>query len=101
MGAMASEITSLTIVYSIVYSDAYQRKHQRSASLAFVLGTGEFPAQMTSNAENVSIWWRHHALSIKTIANEWSPDSNRIKKIVYGNRLILNWSNSAIASIVN
>ena len=24
------------------------------------LGTGEFPAQMTSNVENVSIWWRHH-----------------------------------------
>ena len=24
-------------------------------------GTGEFPAQMTSYAENVSIWWRHHA----------------------------------------
>ena len=24
-------------------------------------GTGEFPAQMASNAENVSIWWRHHA----------------------------------------
>ena len=23
-------------------------------------GTGEFPTQMTSNAENVSIWWRHH-----------------------------------------
>ena len=22
---------------------------------------GEFPAQMASNAENVSIWWRHHA----------------------------------------
>ena len=25
-------------------------------------GTGEFPAQMASNAENVSIWWRHHDL---------------------------------------
>ena len=25
--------------------------------------TGEFPAQMASNAENVSIWWRHHVLS--------------------------------------
>ena len=25
-------------------------------------GTGEFPAQMASNAENVSIWWRHHAM---------------------------------------
>ena len=24
-------------------------------------GTGEFPAQMASNAETVSIWWRHHA----------------------------------------
>ena len=23
-------------------------------------GTGDFPAQMASNAENVSIWWRHH-----------------------------------------
>ena len=23
-------------------------------------GTGEFPAQMASNAENGSIWWRHH-----------------------------------------
>ena len=22
--------------------------------------TGEFPAQTASNAENVSIWWRHH-----------------------------------------
>ena len=26
-------------------------------------GTGEFPAQMPSNAENVSIWWRHHGES--------------------------------------
>ena len=24
--------------------------------------TGEFPAQMASNTENVSIWWRHHDL---------------------------------------
>ena len=38
MGAMASQITSLTIVYSTVYSDADQRKHQSSASLAFVRG---------------------------------------------------------------
>ena len=26
-------------------------------------GTGEFPAQMASNAENVSIWWRHHGFT--------------------------------------
>ena len=36
MGVMASQITSLTIVYSIVYLGADQRKHQSSASLAFV-----------------------------------------------------------------
>ena len=36
MGSMASQITSLTIVYSAVYSGADQRKHQSSASLAFV-----------------------------------------------------------------
>ena len=36
MGMVASQITSLTIVYSAVYSDADQRKHQSSASLAFV-----------------------------------------------------------------
>ena len=68
MSAMASQITSFTIVHSTVYSGADHRKHQSSASLAFVRGihrwpvnTGEFlAAQSASNAENVSIWWRHH-----------------------------------------
>ena len=37
MGTMESQITSLTIVYSTVYSGGVdQRKHQSSASLAFV-----------------------------------------------------------------
>ena len=38
MTTMASQITSLTVVYSTVYSDADQRKHQSSASLAYVGG---------------------------------------------------------------
>ena len=38
MGTMASRITSLAIVYSTIYSGADQRKHQSSASLAFVRG---------------------------------------------------------------
>ena len=46
MGAMASQITSLVIVYSTVFSGD-QRKHQSSASLTFVRVI-------------VSIWWRHH-----------------------------------------
>ena len=45
MGAMASQITSLIIVYSTVSSGADQRKHQSSASLAlaFVLGIHLWP----------------------------------------------------------
>ena len=43
MGAMASQITSLTIVYSTAYSDADQRKHQSSTSLAFVRGIQRGP----------------------------------------------------------
>ena len=64
MGAIASQITSVSIVYSTVCPCADQRKHQSSASLAFVWGihpvTGDFPAQRASNAENVFIWRRHH-----------------------------------------
>ena len=43
MGTVGSQITSLTIVYSTVYSDADQRKHQSSASLAFVQGIHRGP----------------------------------------------------------
>ena len=77
MGTIASQITSLTIVYSIV-SVADQRKHQSSASPAFVPGTGEFPAQMASYAENVSIWWRHHGLTTITLLVLRQQNSGRI-----------------------
>ena len=64
MGTMAFQITSLTIIYSTVYWVADQK-----TSKLLVTGlcegnspvSDEFPAKMVSNAENVSIWWRHHA----------------------------------------
>ena len=43
MGTIASQITSLTIVYSTLYSGADQSKHQSSASLAFVWGIHRGP----------------------------------------------------------
>ena len=43
MSAIASQITSLTIVYSTVYSGADQMKHQSSASLAFFRGIHRRP----------------------------------------------------------
>ena len=57
MTTMASQITSLTVVYSIVYSDADRVTGHFAGNSP---GTGEFPAEMASYVENVSIWWRHH-----------------------------------------
>ena len=63
MGAMASQITGVSICSS-VGSGADQRKHQSSASLAFVRWIHRwpvnFPAHNASNAGYVFIWWRHH-----------------------------------------
>ena len=43
MTTMASQFTSLTVVYSIAYQDADQRQHQSSASLVFVWGIHRWP----------------------------------------------------------
>ena len=86
MGAIASQITSLTIVYSTVYSGADQRKHESSASLAFVCRefTGDRGPQMASNAENVSIWWRHHEIRKRTaIVSFCLYDSPRQKNFIF------------------
>ena len=60
--ATASQITGVSIVYSTVCPGADQRKHQSTASLALVRRIQRWPvSQRVSNAENVSIWWHHHA----------------------------------------
>ena len=65
IGAMASQIVSLTIVYLTVYSRRRSKKTSKLRVTGLCEGnspvTGEFPAQGAINAENVSIWWRHHA----------------------------------------
>ena len=59
MSSTASQITSLTIVYSTVYSGVDQRKHQSSASLAFVRGIHRWPVNSPRKGpvtrKNVSI----------------------------------------------
>ena len=58
---MASQITSPTIVCSAVHSDERNIKAPRHWPLwGNSPVTGEFPTQRASNAEYVSIWWRHH-----------------------------------------
>ena len=65
MGAMASQITNLTIVYSTVFFRRRSKKTSKFRVTGLCAGNSpvisEVPAQMASNAENVSIWWRHHA----------------------------------------
>ena len=64
MGTVASQITSRTIV---LLDRLFRRRSKKTPKLRVTglcagnsPGTDEFPAQMASDAENVSIWWRHH-----------------------------------------
>ena len=94
MGSMASEITSLTIVYSTVYSSKKTSK-LRVTGLCEENSpvTGEYPAQRASNAENVSIWWRQYVHKIRSwycrhkasdIALEYNTILNALTGDLYG-----------------
>ena len=65
MGAVASQITGIWAVWSVVGSGVHQRKHQSCASLALVRGVH----QKTNNAEKVSIWWRYHDKALWPLNN--------------------------------
>ena len=45
-------------------------------------GTGEFPAQMASNAENISIWWRHHEIHIFSRILDENITSFQLKSLI-------------------
>ena len=76
--------------------------------------TGEFPAERASNAENVSIWWRHHSASpcrdsdaalhradshdaFRTSSNNWNPRSANIYT-TQGVPAELGWRSLALAT---
>ena len=76
MTTMASQITSLTIVYSTVYSDADQIKHQSSASLAFVWEIHRVPVNFPHKGpvtrkmfpfDDVIMWWFHWCTSVQSV----------------------------------
>ena len=66
MGEMASQVTSLTIVYSAVYMGADQRKHQSPASLAFVRGIHRGPVNSPHKwpITRKMFPWRHHGFNV-------------------------------------
>ena len=73
LGAIASQITSLTIVYSTVYLGVYQRKHQRATSLAFVSGNHRWPVNSSHKGP---------------VTRKMFPFDDVIRVIVYQNSLI-------------
>ena len=88
MGAIASQITSLTIVYSTVCSDADQWKHQSSASLAFVWGIHRGPVnsphkwQVTGKCVHLmtSSWNLRYKNDYKTSIVRWTNLYSYIKQ---------------------
>ena len=90
MGAIASQIISLTIVFSTVL---FRRRSRKTSKLRVTglcagnsPGTGEFPAQMASIAENVSIGWLHHVTNHNRDA-QWGLCDRRSPTVA----LILIW----------
>ena len=64
MGSMASQITSLTMVLLSCLLGRRSKKTSKFRMTACGEFTGDrwIPRTMSSNTENVSIWWRHHGL---------------------------------------
>ena len=85
MGAIASQITSLIIVYSTVYSDRDKWKHQSSGSLALVWGIHREPVNSPHNwpvtrkvfpfddviMSQVCAWWWTGTVRCQDICSKW------------------------------
>ena len=74
MGPIASQITSITIVYSTVYSDADQRKHKTSASPTFVWGIHRGPVNSPHK-------WPVTRKIFHLLASSWSNHAQNIYQI--------------------
>ena len=77
MDSMASQITNLTIVNSAVYSGADLRKHQRSASLAFVRGIHRGPHKWPVSQKTFPF---DDVIMCTSIANSWTSNYTHIKE---------------------
>ena len=75
MGAPASQIISLAIVFSTVNSGTEKKDKKKLRANCLCEGnspvTGEFSAEMTSNTENASIGWHHY---VHRVGHHWFPE---------------------------
>ena len=52
---------------------------------------GDFSAQMASNAENVSIWWRHHVAVIVLQRGDLQAHLEKVKEYIEDNVYLFSW----------
>ena len=87
MITMAFKITSLTIVNWTVYSGAEGAKTSKLRIIGLCAEnspvSGEFPAQRASNAENVSIWWRHHGTVLGDQERKFSQITPAVFRVAF------------------
>ena len=86
MGKIASQITSLMIVYSTVYSDADQRKHQISTSLAFERGIHRSPVNSPHKGQ-----WRRKRFHLMTSSFVYTHKTLVKYIFLFENYFIMEW----------
>ena len=102
MGTISSQVTNLTIVYSIVHSDADQRKHQSSASLAFVREIHRGPVAkwpLTSSCycsfHSADRWYistEYFVTSMKCVIKQWASSTGLTAVSKFKPRLPAQWT---------
>ena len=91
MSVMASQVTSLAIVYSTVYSGADQRKHQISASLAFVRGIHRWPVNsphkgpITRKCFHLMTSSCFTQINVTSLTRGWSYNCPSTSEVTLGN----------------
>ena len=94
MSTMVSQITSLIIVYSNVYLGVHQRKHQISASLAFVRGIHQGPVNSPHKGPVTRKMFPFDdvimVIGISTVLDWWKLKQETSQSSIFVNDLI-NW----------
>ena len=84
MDVMASQITIVTQPFIQAQIKENIKAPRRRPLCWNSPVTGDFPVQMAGNAENVSIWWRHHDISQQSLLHNFLMTSS-----LYGNDVVL------------
>ena len=98
MTTMASQITSLTVVYSTVYSYADQRKHQSSASLAFVweIHRDRLPVTRKMFPFDDVIMWQTAYLTIRHL--RYLRDTIQYFICIRSEKILTHWWSHAVSA---